>query len=145
MDTSTIPLPDWMPTVDEMRTRLYIRIPRVVDRHHLVGLTVEGDCLAPAIRDGDIVIVDLSEKPADGRYAWIVQPAEPRGHIHWLKRLERRRGRWHFMMADGEGLKRRPGMSIRGIVVACLERATNTVHIEPWADSRQTRPAGLPS
>ncbi len=40
------------------------------------------------------------------------------------------RGRWHFMMADGCELERRPGMSIRGIV-AWLQRATNTVHIEP--------------
>ena len=120
-----------------MRTRYYICMPRVVGRRCLVGLTVEGDCLAPAICDGDVVIIDVHERPAHGRYAWITQPAEPRGHTHWLKRLERRSGRWHFMMADGRELERRPGMSIRGIVVAWLQRATNTVHIEPWADSRQ--------
>ena len=138
-DPATAAPPDWLPTAADMGLGRYIILPRVVGRRRLVALDVEGDCLAPVICDGDIVIIDVHEQPAHGRYAWIVQPT-PQGTLNWLKRLERRRGRWHFMMADGRELRREPGMSIRGIVVAWLTQGTDALHIEPWANTRQTRP-----
>ena len=138
--TAQSPPPGWLPTAAEMGLGRYIVLPRVVGGRNLVGMHVHGDCQAPAICDGDIAIVDHNEKPAHGRYAWITMPAGPGRWHFWLKRLERRRGRWHFMLADGSELVRRPGMSIRGIVVAWLRPDTGALHIEPWADTRHTSP-----
>ena len=121
--TAQSPPPDWLPTAAEMGLGRYIVLPRVVGGRNLVGMHVHGDCQAPAICDGDIAIVDRNEKPAHGRYAWITMPAG--------------QGRWHYLLADGSELERRPGMSIRGIVVAWLRPDTGALHIEPWADTRQ--------
>jgi len=70
---------------------------------NLVLLDATGDSMAPAIRDGDSVLVDESRvKPVDGRVFAMRTIDGP-----LVKRLRKRRGRW-WAVSDNQEHKSRP-------------------------------------
>ncbi len=67
-------------------------------RRNTLALKVRGDCLAPAIVDGDQVIVDIEKTPESGNP--VVATID--GHLH-VKRLKvLRSGRWQLTSNEGE-------------------------------------------
>ena len=69
-------------------------IPLVKLNHGLVAIQVRGDCMAPRIVDGDVVIIDKDRLPELGKVIVFWWQGD------WtLKRLRRRNGKW-WMVPD---------------------------------------------
>jgi DNA polymerase V len=95
-------------------------VPAVAPADHLVGVRVRGDCMAPKIEDGDVVVVDKTRvSPELGRVVvWWSQGA-------WtLKRLRRHNGTW-LLVPDNPAyppIEIDPGQScILGVVVRVVK------------------------
>jgi transcriptional regulator with XRE-family HTH domain len=78
---------------------IYVRGPGTGSApHNLVGVRVHGDCLAPWIIDGDVVVVDTTRTPESGNP--VVATVD--GTLH-VKRLRiRPSGRWTLVSNEGE-------------------------------------------
>lgn len=82
----------------------------------IVGIQVRGDCLAPDIVDGDVVIVDLARNPESGNP--VVARVDETLHI---KRLRvKSTGRWFLASNEGE-IPIEP-RQVEGVVIS-LQRA----------------------
>lgn len=80
-------------------------------RRNTIALRVRGDCLSPAVVDGDTVIVDTEMAPESGNP--VVATID--GHLH-VKRLKvLRSGRW--MLTSNEGELEVEPFQIDGVVV----------------------------
>ena len=81
-----------------------------------VGALVTGDCLAPEVIDGDLVIVDLKGERRAGRLVAVL--ADGATHV---KRLERRDKQWVLTSNDGD-LRPVDEVRLLGVVVETRRR-----------------------